>query len=530
MIKVSATTYRLTPENCDRIAEAVTAFCTGAKIERKDMLKCRLSVEECLLYWMENGLADHTVELRTGRKFLTPFIQVEVEGESQNPYAAEKESYGFYAQSVLVNLGLDPEYSYEDGKNHIRYALKQKAPSQITVLSMVILSAVLIGFLGKALLPAGVRTGVQGFLLTPLYNTFFNILGCLAGPMIFLSVAWGVYGIGDAATFGRIGKKMILRYVGIVLLTSACGVLTYPLLGPPLSGGAAGGAQLSAISEMILGIFPSTIVEPFSTGNTLQIITLAVVIGIALLYLGRQTRAIALAIEQVNTLVQFLMELISRLVPYVIFLVILNLLWSGNLQVFATMWKLGIVIVAVLVLTAGAFFLSTSMAMKVSPSRLFQKSLPTFLVALTTASSAASFGSHVQTCEKEFGIEPSLIRFGIPMGMVVHKPICAIYYLMVVMFFADRFGVECSVAWICIAVFICAIVSIATPPIPGGGAIAYSVLFLQLGIPKDALAVALAIDVITDFMVTAFEMLVLPMSLIQIASRLGMIDVETLRK
>lgn len=35
---------------------------------------------------------------------------------------------------------------------------------------------------------------------------------------------------------------------------------------------------------------------------------------------------------------------------------------------------------------------------------------------------------------------------------------------------------------------------------------------------------------ITDFMVTAFEMLVLPMSLIQIASRLGMIDVETLRK
>ena len=231
-------------------------------------------------------------------------------------------------------------------------------------------------------------------------SKFFNILGCIAGPMIFLSVAWGIYGIGDAATFGRIGKKMILRYMGTVFLVSICGVLTYPFLGPAISAGSEGETQLSSVAELILGIFPSTIIEPFASGNTLQIIFMAVVIGIALLYLGRQTRSVTRAIEEVNILVQFLMELVSKLVPFVIFLVIINLIWSGNLVLFTSLWKLGLALLIVFTLTGSLFILYTSVRMKVSPVLLFKKNLHTFIVALSTASSAAAFDSNVQTCEK----------------------------------------------------------------------------------------------------------------------------------
>ena len=45
----------------------------------------------------------------------------------------------------------------------------------------------------------------------------------------------------------------------------------------------------------------------------------------------------------------------------------------------------------------------------------------------------------------------------------------------------------------------------------------------------EALAIALAIDIIIDFFITAFEMLVLPISLINISSGMGKIDVELLR-
>ena len=50
-----------------------------------------------------------------------------------------------------------------------------------------------------------------------------------------------------------------------------------------------------------------------------------------------------------------------------------------------------------------------------------------------------------------------------------------------------------------------------------------------MGRPSDALAVALALDLITDFLITAFEMLVLPLSLISVSAGLGMINEDVLR-
>ena len=44
------------------------------------------------------------------------------------------------------------------------------------------------------------------------------------------------------------------------------------------------------------------------------------------------------------------------------------------------------------------------------------------------------------------------------------------------------------------------------------------------------MALALALDIITDFFITAFEMFLLPMTLISSASNMGMIDVNVLRK
>ena len=521
--------FILRPEACDEISELVFDHCISTGTERKDALRYRLSAEECLLYWLKHGCDGKRVILSAGRFLLTPYITVEAEGKALDPYSEEDEAFGSFCDSILVSMRLSPEYSYNNGFNCIKFRLKKKSLGQIATLCLVIIAAFIVGLAGLFLLPDHLRETLLSSVIDPLYNTFFNILGCIAGPMIFLSVSWGVYGIGDVATLGRIGKKMMLRFVGTVMLTASLCTVFFPVLGPGLSSGSEGGGQFASVSELILGIFPSTIVEPFATGNTLQIIFMAIVIGIALLYLGKQTSSVARAIEQVNLLVQFLMEIIARLVPYVIFLVIINMIWSGSISVLISTWKLILVFAGACIAIAAVFLMITSAKRKVRVSVLLKKSMPTFLVAFTTASSAAAFSSNVTTCEKKFGIEESLIRFGIPLGMVMHKPITAAYNLLIIFFFAARYDVSCSVGWICVAVFISSIISIATPPIPGGGAIAYSILFTQMGIPSEALAVALALDIITDFIITSFEMLVLPLSLINVAAGLGMINEDVLR-
>ena len=522
--------FILCPEACDEISNLIMDYCGKVGTERKDAIRYSLSAEECMLYWMEHGCKEKMIRLHTGSYMFTPYIEIEVEGEPLNPYSEDDKDFGSYSSSFLSGLNLGPEYIYNNHKNRLRFSVKKKPLGHFAVLGIVVAAALAVGLTGMFLFPDDLRKQVLETAINPVYNTFFKILGCIAGPMIFLSVAWGVYGIGDAATFGRIGRKMMIRYVGTTIIVCACCSVFYPLLGPRLSRSSNTMGQIGSIVELILGVFPSTIIEPFATGNTLQIIVLAVVIGISLLYLGNKATSVARAIEQVNLIVQYLMVIISKLVPYMIFLIIINIIWSGNINIMISSWKLLAVLVPVLIIITAVFLIMTSVRGKVRIPVMIRKNMPTFLVALMTASSAAAFSRNVSTCEEKFGIDPSLIRFGIPLGMVMHKPICAVYNLLMVFFFAEKYGIKCSFGWIAIAIFICSIIAIATPPIPGGGAIAYSVIFAQMGIPDDAMVVALAIDISLDFLLTAFEMFILPLTLINMSCSFGMINKDVLRR
>ncbi len=50
-------------------------------------------------------------------------------------------------------------------------------------------------------------------MITPVFDTFMGLLSAVAGPLIFLSVAGGIYNIGDIATLGKVGKRIISRLV-----------------------------------------------------------------------------------------------------------------------------------------------------------------------------------------------------------------------------------------------------------------------------------------------------------------------------
>ena len=95
--------------------------------------------------------------------------------------------------------------------------------------------------------------------------------------------------------------------------------------------------------------------------------------------------------------------------------------------------------------------------------------------------------------------------------------------------YQEIFQIEISLSWIIMAVLISIITAIATPPIPGGAVIGYSILFSQLGLPEEGLAIILAIDVITDFLITSTDIFCIPMALAGVAKRYGLLDEEKLR-
>ena len=72
---------------------------------------------------------------------------------------------------------------------------------------------------------------VQTWFVSPIFDTFMNILTLIAGPMIFLAVYCGIYEMGDAATFGKIGKRLIIRFTSFAfLILIAAGLMVSWLL------------------------------------------------------------------------------------------------------------------------------------------------------------------------------------------------------------------------------------------------------------------------------------------------------------
>ena len=147
--------------------------------------------------------------------------------------------------------------------------------------------------------------------------------------MIFLSIVWGIYSIGDASTFTVLGKKVGRRYglslIAIVLLTALCSLPFFELN----MGQAQGNSSLSTLYQMILDIVPSNLFTPFSRGNTLQILMVAVVVGITMLNINDKTEQIAIMAEQLCHIVNSIMAFIGRLVPAFVFGSLFNIIASS---------------------------------------------------------------------------------------------------------------------------------------------------------------------------------------------------------
>ncbi len=325
---------------------------------------------------------------------------------------------------------------------------------------------------------------------------------------------------------------MLGRFIGISLvMTVFAGAAAVLALHVHWSmGRGAGEDQLWSIFHMLLDVFPDNLVGPFLDGNSMQIILMGVFMGGALLVLGKQASAVCTIVEQLNSIVHFLMELVTKLVPGFIFVVVVQMFWTSSLDAITQSWRAILIFGLVAVCLSAFVLIRVARHNRVSLLLLMKKCAQTFVVALTTASSTASFGTAMECCEKKLGVDGHLTRFGLSLGMVFYPPVTAAYFLIIGIYVAGIYQLEISLSWILMGVIVSVILAIASPPIPGGTLFCYTVLFLQLGIPQEGLVAAMALDVIFDFLATALNMVLLEMELTQQAAGIGALDQETLKK
>ena len=514
-------TFALTNENIDRVCTEADAFLAGRRVESKERIRVRLNLEEVLLHYQTAFGSDAEFSLdQSGTR-----LRLRVRGPSLDPFASSERlsDEDVMLRDTLSRMGRRPYWQYRNGVNEVLFRAKRKRLPDWLRLAIAVAAALCLGLLAR-LLPPETGAVLQGEIVAPLNNTFLGFLNAIAGPMIFLAVVWGIYSIGDASTFSEIGKRLSVRYGAfIVTMSLAMVVLCMPLFALRF-GHSEMGSGLSALYRMVLNIVPGNLFAPFAEGNTLQILFIGFVVGIAMLLIGQETKYVADLAEQLGILVNGIMGVVSRLVPVFVFASLFNVISTSKTDTLATGGKffyttiIGCTVM-LLLHTAVVYFRT-----KLPPVALWKKTLSTFVIAVTTASSSAAFSDNLSTCIGKLGISKKLANFGVPFGQILYKPgVCAVYWFAVITEAESR-GVEVSAAWLITALFMCIVLSAATPTIPGGTTASFGILFAQLGLPVDNLGVILALNIILDFYHTATNLFSSQCILLTAATKLNMIE------
>ena len=169
-------------------------------------------------------------------------------------------------------MGEIPTWQFKNGVNYLTFTLKKKKLSPAVSLLAAVILALFCGMV-SSFLPEKTVNFLSEEMIMPVFDTFMGLLSAVAGSLIFLSVAGGIYNIGNIATLGKVGKRMNGRFLWMTLIfTTVFGIAILPLF--PLAGSGSSSFRLSELLEMVLGIVPDNFFTPFLEGNPLQIIFL----------------------------------------------------------------------------------------------------------------------------------------------------------------------------------------------------------------------------------------------------------------
>src|SRR5262245_52233001 len=138
-----------------------------------------------------------------------------------------------------------------------------------------------------------------GKAMKPLGDGFIKLIRMIIAPIVFVTVVSGIYRMQSMKEVGRIGVRALVYFEVVSTVALVIGLLVALLIHPG-AGVNADPRQLDAAAmapyvttaakqttvEFLLNIIPTTLVGAFSEGQILQVMLIAILIGLALLKAG----------------------------------------------------------------------------------------------------------------------------------------------------------------------------------------------------------------------------------------------------
>ncbi len=525
--------FTLLPAEIDAISDEICQEMLRLQMNKKEMLRMRLSVEDALLAWMDALGQGCACSIRYGKRYNNFLLRVACSGAQYDPQQ-QKDMLDMGGDDALITnmllrLNLAPNYTYRNKVNTLTFKIpiKQK---KVWVGIAAAISGALLSVLVFQYAPAAVSNFVLQYLTLPIQSLLTNAISMVTGPMLFLAVVTGITQTGDINTIRKRGGVMMSSFTAQMLLVAVLSICV-GFIGFDYCWVTAESETLGTFVflDMIVDIVPTTIFAPFIDGNALQLVFLAIVSGVALLLVREKTTVLCGVIDQAYCFVGVMMGWIAALIPVYVYCTLVNTLQQqGDLQIFSLLFLLLAFFALLAVYTLFCFAVVVYYC-KVHPKVLFQKLLPGFLVVFAASSSTATFWHTKQLCVEQLGVEEACVNSSLPLGTVLYMPPCVILFTTASLYCASLYETGVSMQFFVFLAFLSVIMTMAMPPIAGSEIMCLTGLFMALGISVDGVPLIVAMTVVLNSFLAAFGMLFLELTLVFHAKKLGELDLDRLR-
>ncbi len=346
--------------------------------------------------------------------------------------------------------------------------------------------------------PATIETWIR-----PFGTLFLNFIKMLIVPLVFLSLVVGVTSLKDPARMGRIGIKTIVWY----LLTTAIAVvigLIFGLVFEPGAGvekvaaAAPKAAALPSVVTTFLNLVPTNPIGAMASGEILQIIVFAIIVGIAINFVGQKAEPLERVLSAGADVMYKMTAGVMELAPLGVFALMAWVAAKYGLGILLPLAKIIFCVYVACILHAVVTYGIILKAHGLSPVQFFRGIIDAMMVAFTTTSSSGTLPVTMRCTQDNLGVPVGISSFVLPLGATVNMDGTAIYEAIAALFVAQVFGVTLGGSDYVMIVVVATLASIGAAGVPGAGLIMLTMVLTTIGLPLEGLAIVAGIDRVLD--------------------------------
>lgn len=367
-------------------------------------------------------------------------------------------------------------------------------------------AGILVGILAQ-------ETTLGPTVFKPMGDIFIRLIRMVVVPLVFATLVAGAAGISDTSKLGRVATKTLLFYAITTAAAVAIGLaianITQPGAGLNIvtEGLKAKAITTPALKDTLMNLIPLNPVEAMAKGNMLQIIIFAIIFGFGVSSLGEAGRPVHKFFETVGDTMIKVTGFVMLYAPIGVFGLMAYTVTQHGLSVLLPLGKvIGIMYLGCALLFLLVYVPIIKFIVKIPVGAFVKGMLEPFMIAFSTCSSAAALPSNMR-CAERLGASKTVASFGIPLGNTINMNGTALYMGVTTIFVAEVFGIPMPLETQLTVILMSILAAVGTMGVPGAGLIMISIIFVQIGIPLEGVALVAGIDRILDMARTPMNVL-----------------------